>query len=177
VRHSLFKGKKEAPKIRENQDYHKPLRVAAEHGVNKTWASNCRITFLREQIAINAGIMNNGRINERSIKTAQLWNREMRDEIAYLERKKLFILQDPSKLLRLTEDQIRVAKFHPIENLIEFRNGKAIAWCHNDKNPSLTLWRQGNRAKCWVCDKAWSPIDVLMKRDGMGFVEAVMMLQ
>jgi hypothetical protein len=176
LRYSIFKGK-ENPTIRENHDYHKTLRVAAEHGVNKTWSANQRITYLKGEIEFNQRLISSGRINFRSIKTAKIWNDEMEKEICYLTKKKVIILEKPNELMRLTEEEIKIANRHPIEHLIDFKNGKATAWCHEDKHPSLTLWRHGNRAKCWSCDKGFSPIDVLMSRDNMGFIEAVRLLQ
>ena len=78
----------------------------------------------------------------------------------------------------INDDMIARAKEYPIEQLVEFdRAGKAMAWCHADKSPSMTWWKKGNRAKCWPCDKSYGPIDVLMERDGMSFVDAVKTLQ
>lgn len=74
----------------------------------------------------------------------------------------------------ITNDQIQSARDYPIEQLIEFdRTGKSLAWCHTDKRPSLTWFKKGNRARCFPCDKTFSPIDVCMERDGLTFVEAV----
>ena len=78
---------------------------------------------------------------------------------------------------QITDEQIAIARAYPIDQLITFQRGAALAWCHDDKRPSLTHDRKRNRAKCWPCDKSFDSIAVLMDRDGMSFVDAVRALQ
>ena len=73
----------------------------------------------------------------------------------------------------ITDAQLEIARNTPVETLIEFVNGKAKAFCHDDSRPSLTHWKQGNRAVCWPCNKNFDPIAILMERDGMSFKRAV----
>lgn len=74
----------------------------------------------------------------------------------------------------ITDDMIQQARDYPISSLIEFdRAGKAIAWCHDDKSPSLHHHKQANRAHCWPCNQSFDTISVLMQRDGMTFTAAV----
>lgn len=77
----------------------------------------------------------------------------------------------------LTDGMIQHAREYPITNLIDFNNGVASAWCHEDKTPSLKYWERANRARCFVCNLTFNPIDVLMERDGMNFYDAVKRLQ
>lgn len=77
----------------------------------------------------------------------------------------------------ISDDDIAYARSVPIENVIEFVKGKALAFCHPDKNPSLSWDRKNNRARCFVCDKSFDTIGVLMERDGMTFVNAVKALR
>lgn len=77
----------------------------------------------------------------------------------------------------ITSDMIERARQYPIESLIEFTRGTAIAFCHNDKRPSLSWDKQHNRAHCFPCGKSYNPIDVLVKRDNIPFYKAVRMLQ
>lgn len=84
--------------------------------------------------------------------------------------------QDKNIGAGITEAQIIAARAFPIERLIDFRNGEALAWCHDDTNPSLTWDRKHNRAHCFVCDESFNSIDTLMRRDGMNFTDAVKML-
>ena len=75
---------------------------------------------------------------------------------------------------RITDTQIEQSRLVPIEQLIGFdRQGKALAWCHADKVPSLTWHRSKNRATCFPCGKTFNSIDVLVQRDGMTFIDAV----
>jgi len=77
---------------------------------------------------------------------------------------------------RITDEQIELAKATPITNVIEFKRGKATAWCHEDRNPSMYHGTRKNVAVCPVCDRKFNAVDVLMDRDGLTFVEAVVQL-
>lgn len=158
------------------EDFHKTFRMAAQMDVNRFWAANCRIKFLGERIADLQTFVASNTLNPLSLGVALIWIEGCKKEIVYLEEKKVLIRKKPEALMRLTDDQIQIANNYPIESLIDFNNGKATAWCHSDKTPSLTIWKKGNKAKCWVCDKFFSPIDVLMQRDGLNFVDAVKFL-
>ena len=93
-------------------------------------------------------------------------------DVAVTEFKSRPVRVEPEK--RFSDERIEEAKAYPIEQLIEFdRTGKALAWCHTDRTPSLTWYRAGNRARCFPCGKSFNPIQVLMDRDGKTFVEAV----
>lgn len=73
----------------------------------------------------------------------------------------------------ITDEMIEQAREQDIRSIIEFKNGKAIAWCHEDKNPSLTYMSKTNKAWCAACGKYFDSIGVLMGRDGMTFITAV----
>lgn len=74
---------------------------------------------------------------------------------------------------KITDAMIQQAREYPIELVVEFNRGLALAFCHNDKTPSLTWNRKNNTSRCFPCDKSFNPIDVLMQRDGKSFIEAV----
>ena len=76
----------------------------------------------------------------------------------------------------ITDEMIEQARQFPIDSLIEFQHGKATAFCHEDKRPSLTWHKAKNRATCFPCGKSFSALDVCIERDGMSFIEAVKML-
>ncbi len=76
----------------------------------------------------------------------------------------------------ITDEMIQQARDYPIENVIEFQRGVAIAFCHEDKRPSLTWHKAKNRATCFPCGKSFSALDVAIERDGFSFIEAVKML-
>lgn len=74
----------------------------------------------------------------------------------------------------ITPEMIQRARDHPIQDLITFDNhGHATAWCHQDRRPSLTLWKGHNKATCFPCGRTYGPIDVLIERDGLSFPDAV----
>ena len=74
----------------------------------------------------------------------------------------------------VTPDMIEQAKMFPVDKLINFNQyGKSEAWCHPDKNPSLHWNRKQNKAHCFVCGKAFNPIDIVMHQEGLKFYAAV----
>lgn len=96
------------------------------------------------------------------------------DEIFYLfnhlEKQAEKIYEGNNKI---TDYDIEQAKNFPIDHVILFVNNKAYAWCHDDRTPSLMHWKKENLARCFVCNKTFNPIDVLVQRDGLSFVQAV----
>ena len=88
-----------------------------------------------------------------------------------------FHLEQP-KGKDISEADIAKAKDYPITQLIEFdKFGKALAFCHEDTKPSLSYWAKANNCRCFACGESFDPIAVLMKRDGMSFIEAVKKLR
>lgn len=73
----------------------------------------------------------------------------------------------------ITDEMIKTARDYPIEDVLPnkiFRN-KTRCFNHDDRNPSMSI--RDNRVKCFVCDKRWNPIDVVMQVEGLEFKEAV----
>ena len=78
----------------------------------------------------------------------------------------------------ISEADIVRARDYPITQLIEFNGaGMAKAFCHEDKQPSLSYWAKANNCRCFVCGKSFDSIAVLVERDGMSFIEAVKKLR
>lgn len=76
----------------------------------------------------------------------------------------------------ITDDMIANAKAFPIGELVEVnRRGYARCIGHTDQHPSA--YCKKNFMHCFVCNKSWDTIAILMERDGLGFREAVMKLQ
>lgn len=82
--------------------------------------------------------------------------------------------QERGERPEITDEMIAHADSTPIQSVVDFdRSGKAMAWCHPDRNPSLNWNRKHNRAHCFVCGRSFNAIRVLMERDGMTFQQAV----
>ena len=78
----------------------------------------------------------------------------------------------------ITDDMIAAAREYPISQLIEFdRTGFAACFAHKEKTGSLKHYLSTNRCHCFGCGWSGGPIDVLMKRDGLAFLDAVRQLQ
>jgi hypothetical protein len=102
---------------------------------------------------------------------ANLYAKECLDEIIWIMQN---VPQQEQRIeSSITDEQIILAREYPIERLIDFKNGKAIAWCHKDKRPSLSWNKRDNKAMCWPCNRQFNPIDVLVERDGYSFINAV----
>jgi len=87
-------------------------------------------------------------------------------------------LKNPHNNDDITEDDIQRARDYPVTQLVEFNTmGKALAWCHEDKSPSLSYWAKGNNCRCFVCDVSYDSIKILMDRDNYSFIEAVRKLR
>lgn len=91
--------------------------------------------------------------------------------------------QNPNQPLRITDQDIQNAKnvdenwFIQHANLSTSRPHKSLCFAHDDKNASLTLMKSKQSGhlylKCFVCNKAWTSVSLLMDRDSMSFIEAV----
>ena len=64
---------------------------------------------------------------------------------------------------------------YPIDRLIKVSRGMALCPFHNDRNPSMDVRK--NFYYCYTCQAHGSVIDLVMKRDGKTFKEAVQSLQ
>lgn len=78
--------------------------------------------------------------------------------------------------IKITPELIQKAKEYPIENLLEInRAGFTRCFAHNDKKPSA--YCKKNFVHCFVCQKSWDTIQILIDRDGRTFRDAVLQLQ
>jgi len=102
-----------------------------------------------------------------TIRLIERRNRLMREERAMRGYNK------PQPANQITDEMIAQARAYPVEQLVDFTKGKAMAWCHEDKRPSLSWWKKGNSCTCFVCGKRFNPIDIMVERDNMSFVNAV----
>lgn len=140
------------------------FRKARDMGIDRVAAVRMRVRYLLQEIAICEKAPYDYDVIDMIIQ-------DDFDEIYYLFGK---IKRTEVYTENITDEDIEKAKEYPIENLIELdARGKAIAWCHDDKNASMTLWKGKNKVRCWACSKTYNPIDILVERDGLSFIEAV----
>ena len=72
----------------------------------------------------------------------------------------------------ITSEQIEAARAFPIEDLLEnIHRHRLRCPFHDDQHPSASI--KNNKLRCWVCSKTWNPIDLVMQRDGLTFINAV----
>lgn len=140
------------------------FRQASDMEVNKLAAARIRQRFLHQQID---DCLADGSPE------ALFWAIEDLQEIAYLIKHSTIDYTKPIYKNTVTSAHIASAEQFPIDQLIHFENGKAYAFCHEDSNPTLTFWKERNKARCFACNKTFNPIDVLVHRDKKTFLEAV----
>lgn len=97
-------------------------------------------------------------------------------EELYQLKRDLYFKNRPVRRGEITEEMVEKAVSIEVTRLVEFTKGRALAWCHEDKRPSLYIATRKNRVICPVCDLHMNPIDILRKRDGMSYQSAVTML-
>lgn len=144
------------------------FKMARKMGKHPRAAANIRIRYLCQQIE---------ELLPHDHPIAQLWIVEALEEIYELIKKGKTPVFAKESSNSLTDEMIEIARDFPIEDLVDFQRGKAYSWCHQDTRPSLCHWRKANKATCFVCDKKFDSIAVLMERDGYSFIDAVRALQ
>lgn len=169
--------------------YPRIVEAAEFFGVDIHWAVAKRIVFLKSRMT---------ELSEKSScweKVSGTFNDPLQQAYiaACLEenKEKLAKLRHELKRLRsaesgkdkvqgnnqINDEMIARAKATPITNVIDFNNyGKAFAFCHADKHPSLHWNRDYNQAYCFVCHRPFNAVDVLVYRDGYDFKDAVLEL-
>ena len=113
--------------------------------------------------------------NEVTEKFVMLYVDKVREEIKKINREVKALTTKPKKG-EVTEDMIQEARDYPIENLLEFRNGRCKAFCHESDSDSMAKSRKSNTVFCHVCGKSHNPIDVVMAVQGLTFLDAVKVL-
>lgn len=73
----------------------------------------------------------------------------------------------------ITDEMVTAAKSVPADTLLEFQGGYAYCLWHEEDNPSLHYHAKSNRVKCFSCGFGGSPVDIIIKREGLGFKDAV----
>ena len=76
----------------------------------------------------------------------------------------------------VTPEMIERARGVPVTRLLEFKHGRATAFCHEDKRPSLYVGSRLNIVCCPVCAKTFDAIAVHRALTGVGFKDAVLAL-
>ena len=154
-------------------DYRKVLLEATKFGINRRAAARMRIRYLKPDLKLCLEAW-----ARTGCQVALHWALADLEEITQL-MKHCRREEKPKNSNSITDEMIEAAKATPITSVVNFgeRGGKAVAFCHEDKRPSMYHVTKTNRAICPVCDKKFNAIDVLMLRDGYSFSDAVRALQ
>jgi hypothetical protein len=148
-------------------------------GVDKTYALKCHMTFLRQQILDKKAHLKE--LEEDVEQTTGLTRAfieqsigKVKQDIKRLRAKHSRLVTPKQDIGGISDDDVDAARDYPIENLVEFNsNGRCMAFCHKSNSESMSWNKRDNKAHCFVCNKSFNPIDVLVYRDGYSFVDAV----
>lgn len=156
----------------------KQLKIAEDMEVSRQFAVTCRHRYLSSMLcAIDTEIYNLYRSDVKGGINAHF----VADMIIDRENEQARILKELEQIKRInrkvvgeiTDEDIDRAREYPVDRLIDFSHGRSVAFCHESDSPSMSHNRKANRAHCFVCNKSFNPIDVLMGRDGFSFIDAV----
>lgn len=148
------------------KSWEKPMdtfHMASLFDISREDAVACRIRYLRKDIRL---------YNKYKSPITIWWKGEAQVEIEKLQLR-LAELAEENNTNEITNSMISYARNVDITKVVDFSRGKALAFCHMDKNPSLNHYKEKNRAHCFTCGKSFDTIAVLMERDGFTFPEAV----
>jgi len=99
---------------------------------------------------------------------------EVKDRIRQLERaltlRKRYVKSEDG----VTDKQVEIAKEYSIERLVKVRNHTTTCLWHNDKHPSMHVYK--DHAYCFVCEKRADAIDFMRELRRCDFVGAVRIL-
>lgn len=144
-------------------------RMARKFGISRRAASAMRQRYLRSVL---------GMLICEGSDVALHWADQVEQEIAYLkEAEGIVYTKGNGHGNKLTEEMIDNARNTSTKEVIDYKRGKAYAWCHEDKNPSLTYMSRTGLAWCPACDIYFDAIKVLMERDKLSFPDAVKQLK
>jgi DNA primase len=108
---------------------------------------------------------------------------EVDSKLARLNRLLRIIQGKPTPKGTLPDDMVQAAREVPIEGLLDqqtFRrsgyNFTALCPLHDDHDPSLRIYKEQNRAWCYVCNDGGDSIKLYMLMNGCDFKTAVMEL-
>lgn len=147
--------------------YHDLIKQAKEFDISIQSAVRMRIRYLLE--VIDAwDIYIDGQNNIMPPLTAI----DALDEIIAFRNQELR-QKKGSNLKDITDEMIQSAREYPIDQVIEFSKGWAVAFCHKDTKPSLSWNKKNNTAHCFPCCRSFNSLDVLIERDNKSFIEAV----
>ena len=73
---------------------------------------------------------------------------------------------------KIGDEDIEKARQYPIQSILGIkRKGNISCPFHNDKHPSASI--KNNKLHCFTCNQTWDTIDIIQKKEGLGFIEAV----
>ncbi len=155
--------------------------ASSKMGVNNEWATEARIRHLLhliEKEVVYQGSLNKSlSLAKKDITTyflKQVISTSKKNEESYRRELKRLKAAPSNNPELITDDDIETARNYPIDKVIEFKHGRCKGFCHDgDSELSMSHFVKGNKVKCFVCDRSFSALDVLIERDNYSFIDAV----
>ncbi|MBE3137623.1 MAG: hypothetical protein IMZ43_09590 [Thermoplasmata archaeon] len=153
--------------------------IANTLSVDPQWAINTRLRFLRGEIKCLSGRL--GELSRMVLGELDWVHLQLLGSVIKDVEKKQYGMKCQVNYLKnntqptsgISGHHIEQARNYPIEELLGETNRSHRYKCffHEDEHPSASV--KNNKLRCWVCSKSWNPIDLLMQRDGLSFMDAV----
>jgi hypothetical protein len=168
--------------------YRKPVYSKADFGIPIDWQTRKRKNYLTEQINASAKVISEIK------KLYPFWAKNSSDAgyLIYLGKKtkadlekmkkELAWISKPNaiKVKSVNQGDIEAARNVDILSVLPHgeinRSGFTVCFLHEDKKPSLKYYQKSNKVHCFVCNKSFDTIDVVMYLHGCDFIYAVKIL-
>lgn len=137
-----------------------------------------RSSILKKLIADTENLIAINTVQMRDYDSDDPWREILQDNIdGLLKKKARYKSLLPGKKATgssITDEDIQKARCVPIDSLLQFNNnGFTCCPFHNEKTPSLKLYKGQNHAYCFGCSKSIDSIAIVMHLKGIDFISAV----
>ena len=148
--------------------------------VTISWAIQRKLDYLRFSLKgigddVSEAISKKAKAsNEVEKVLAEKWLKKKVKEYRSMEHK-IAYWQNPDG--KISDEDIEKARSYPISELPDIKKpkgqnkGNICCPFHEDKHPSASI--RDNKLHCFTCNKTWNVIDIIMEKEGLGFIEAV----
>lgn len=169
----LEKNYKEAFRKKLRQDVKK---LKGEVGL--IWANNRRFEYLDNEIKRLEELYEKNK-SEEIEKKIRKYKFEKKNRIMDENVKFNLTLEKYADKDMVTDEDIENAMNFPFDLLLEFNTRTKMASCpfHEERSPSFKVGGKFNRGHCFGCGWDGTPIDFVMKKDNIGFIDAVKILR
>ncbi len=152
--------------------------LCQDFNVTLSWAIQCKLEYLSSLLQsigdeISEALVEKANAFDEVDKIlVERWLKKKVKEYKSMEYK-IGYWQNPDG--KISDEDIQRARDYPISDLLEIKKkGNICCPFHDDKHPSASI--KNNRLHCFACNETWDAIDIIIKKEGLNFTEAVKLL-